>query len=545
MSTMSRLMARLFKLPPAETHNIGVEKNLKVPMRDGVILLADHYFPRDLGKRPTVLLRSVYANRTRGAFVSEIIAERGFQVLVVSGRGTFGSGGELDPFRQEHDDGIAVLAWLKQQPWFTDELGTSGASYLGFTQWAIAREAGTLLKAMSPQLVGSNFRSFIYSGDAFSLELFLFWMAMVDAQERSILTSLRSTVFGKKRIGTVAQHLPLKDCDQLLCGRTYTFWQEWVKHDQPGDTWWSSGDNSDVSQVQAPAHLVTGWYDFGCLPLIKDYEGLRKAGRQPYLTIGPWTHFTTEASLVGLREDLIWLRRHLLNDRRGLRESPVRIFVMGAANEWRDYPVWPPPNMKQQPWYLQPRHGLAATVPGNSAPDCYRYDPADPTPALGGTITSGTGKPVFDDRDLESRSDVLTYTSAPFDSDMELIGPVWAELFIRSSLEHTDFFVRICDVYPSGKSLNICDGIQRLFPEHPIPEPDGSRRVRIDLWPTAYHFAQGHRIRIQVSSGAFPRWNRNLGAGESLATGTTMCVAEQQVYHDPAHPSAIILPVSG
>jgi uncharacterized protein len=542
MSLLSRVMARMFNLRPAETHNITVERNLRVPMPDGVELLADHCAPRDLGVRPTLLVQSVYTNRTRGAFVQEMLAERGFQVLVVSGRGTLGSGGELDPFRQEHADGVAILNWLKRQSWFDGRLGACGASYLGYTVWAIAREAGPLLKAMSPQLVGSNFRDFIYSGDAFSLELFLFWMAMVDAQEKSLWTSLRATVLGRERLRRVARHLPLGDCDRMLCGRTHHFWQDWVKHDQPEDTWWSAGDNSDVSGVRAPAHLISGWYDFGCLPLLKDYAALRGAGHEPYLTIGPWTHFSAAASAAAFREGLIWMRTHLLGDRTGLRELPVRVFVMGAASVWRDFLAWPPPGMRQQHWYLQPGRAFGPARPDASGPDRYCYDPAHPTPAVGGTVTSISGKPVLDNRRLETRPDVMTYTSAPLEHDMELVGPVSAVLFVRSNLENADFLVRVCDVEPTGRSLNICDGIQRLFPGRPFADSDGCRRVRIELWPTAYRVARGHRLRVQVSSGAFPRWNRNLGTGEALATGTSMKLAEHYVYHDPGRASAVLLP---
>src|SRR6266511_728239 len=151
MSTMSRLIARIARLPPAETYDVGVEKDLAIPMPDGVTLLADHYFPRNLGPRPTVMTRSVYADRTKGTWAIELYAERGFHVLVVSGRGTLGSGGELNPFRQEHDDGLPVLARLRQQPWFTGVLGTAGASYLGYTQWAIARDAGSMVGIGRPQ----------------------------------------------------------------------------------------------------------------------------------------------------------------------------------------------------------------------------------------------------------------------------------------------------------------------------------------------------------------------------------------------------------
>jgi hypothetical protein len=202
--------------------------------------------------------------------------------------------------------------------------------------------------------------------------------------------------------------------------------------------------------------------------------------------------------------------------------------------------------MQTQRWHLQPEAALTTDVPPNSQPSRFRYDPSDPTPNVGGAIntTLGWGTGAQDNRSLEARPNVLVFTSPPLLRDMEVIGPVSAELFVRSSLEHTDFFIRLCDVHPDGTSMNVCDGIQRIFPHRPAAVSDGTRAVIINLWPTAYRFRKGHRIRVQVSIGAFPRFARNLGTGEPLAIGTAMRVAEQQIYHAPAHPSAIILPVS-
>ncbi len=148
-----------------------------------------------------------------------------------------------------------------------------------------------------------------------------------------------------------------------------------------------------------------------------------------------------------------------------------------------------------------------------------------------------------DNRKLEARADVLIYTSAVLEHDVEVIGPVIAELYVRSSLQYTDFFARLCVVEPSGKSINLCDGIVRLTPGCVVPQADGSLRIQIDIWPTAYRFHRGQRIRIQVSSGAHPRFTRNLGSGEPLATASTLRIAEQTVFHDPEHPSAILLPI--
>lgn len=544
MSFFSRVMTRVFRLPPAETFDLQVERNLRIPMPDGVVLLADHYAPTKLGPRPTVLTRSVYTDRTKGGWVSALIAERGLHVLVVSGRGTVGSGGTFNPFRQEHDDGMAVLAWLQQQPWFTGILCTTGASYLGYTQWAIARDAGPMLQAMSTQLIGSDLRSCLYPGDGFALETLLFWLAMVDAQERPLPSYLLHLVTGSSRRRSALTQLPLGHLDQAAVGRSFPFWREWLTHEDPADPWWEpTNHSSTVGQVHAPNHLIGGWHDFFLPQLLRDYQALAAAGRHPYLTIGPWLHTDVRASITGMREGLIWLRAHLLGDRTGLRAQSVRIFVQGA-NTWRDFPAWPPVALRQQPWYLQPQGGLAREEPLVSQPDHYRYDPRDPTPSVGafGRFAVG-GRALRDNRTLESRPDVLVYTSAPLAYDTDLIGPVSAEIWLHSSCARTDVFVRLCDVDPTGRSLTVCDGFQRLWPDHPTSDPDSSRRVDVALWPTAYRVRRGHRLRVQVSSGAFPRWSRNLGTSEPALTATTMQVAHQSVYHDPTHPSSITLPI--
>jgi hypothetical protein len=337
-------------------------------------------------------------------------------------------------------------------------------------------------------------------------------------------------------------HLPLSDIDEVAVGSPVPYFRDWLVHDEPTDEWWTPVDFSKtVSRVAAPIHQIGGWYDIFLSHTLADYARLRQGGQQPYLTIGPWTH--TDFGGLGkmVRESIIWSRAHILGDKSRLRKSPVQIYVMGA-NEWRDFPDWPPAGYTPQRWHLQKGHSLTINVPTVSDPDQYRYDPVDPTPAVGGASLSDNSGPK-DNRALERRSDVLSYTSAPLDRYMEVIGPVSVELFVRSSLEHTDFFVRLCDVDPSGKSINICDGLLRLRPGYPPMRADGSRQVCIDLGATAYRFRQGHRIRVQVSSGAHPRFARNTGSGEPLATATTLRAAEQAIYHDPPHPSAIFLPV--
>jgi hypothetical protein len=285
-----------------------------------------------------------------------------------------------------------------------------------------------------------------------------------------------------------------------------------------------------------------GWYDVFLDWQLKDYQALRAAGKQPYLLVGPWTHTEASGGGITVRESLAWLDTHVKGKTGRLRDVPVRLYVMGE-NKWRDFADWPPPARSER-WHLQPGGALAPSISPTSEPDRYRYDPADPTPAVGGN-SLGARKHMGpkDNRSLEARPDVRVYTSAALEQDMEVIGPVTAELYVRSSLEHTDFFARLCVVEASGRSINLCDGILRLTPGNIPPEPDGSLHICIEVWPTAYHFRKGQRLRVQVSSGAHPRFVRNLGSGEPLATGTKLCVADQTVYHDPEHPSALLLPV--
>ena len=337
-------------------------------------------------------------------------------------------------------------------------------------------------------------------------------------------------------------HLPLGEADQVAINRPSRHFQSCMLHGPDDDYWKPIDFSSRLAEVKAPVYLMGGWYDVFLAWQFKDYLALRAAGKQPYLLIGPWTHTGAIGGGLTVRESLAWLDTHVKGKPDGLRKAPVRLYIMGE-NKWRDFADWPPPARSER-WYLQPGGALAPSIPLASEPDRYRYDPADPTPAAGGnSLGSSKRMGPKDNRSLEARSDVLVYTSAPLEHDLEVIGPLTADLYVRSSLQHTDFFARLCAVEESGKSINLCDGLLRLTPGSITPEPDGSLHICIEVWPTAYHFRKGQRIRVQVSSGAHPRFVRNLGSGEPLATGTKLCVADQAVYHDPEHPSAFVLPV--
>jgi putative CocE/NonD family hydrolase len=542
MTFLSRVIGRLTKLPPAETYDVIVERDLKVPMPDGVVLLADRYVPRGRERLPTILVRCCYGRRGFiGLLYGRLFAERGYQVVVQSTRGTFGSGGEFEPFVCEHDDGLATVEWLKQQPWFSGAFAMNGASYLGFVQWAIAREAGPELKALAIQVSTAEFRSQFYTGGSYALDLSLSWTHMMANQERP-LGPLRTLLTANRRLRPLFSHLPLRDLDKLADGEHTPFFQTWLEHTEPGDPYWKSQDFSGtVKDVTAPVNMVGGWYDIFLPWMLRDYSALRATGKRPYLTIGPWAHNTPGLITDSTREALAWFRAYLYGDHSQLRKALVRIFVTGA-NEWRDLADWPPPGRRHERWYLQPGGGLAADIPPESEPDHYRYDPADPTPSVAGPLLAGNSMPT-DNRQLEARPDVLTYTTTPLERDLDVIGPVQAELFVRSSLEHTDFFARLCDVDAQGRSLNVCDALLRVEPGQQPVTDDGCLHITIDLWPTAHRFSRGHRVRMQVSSGTHPRYARNTGSGEPLASATRLVVADQSIYHDPDHPSSVELSI--
>ena len=267
----------------------------------------------------------------------------------------------------------------------------------------------------------------------------------------------------RRKLQPLFAHLPLRNLDQLAIGQHSSFFQEWLEHPEADSDYWQQRIfEKTVNEISAPINLVGGWYDIFLPWQVRDYRILREAGKHPFLTIGPWAHSSFALMAAGVRESLAWFNAYLLDDHSQLRQLPVRIFVTGA-NEWRDLADWPPPDARSQSFYLQEGFGLAPNIPGASAPDQYRYDPADPTPALAGPVLMGKSLPT-DNRELEARPDVLTYTSAALEHNLEVIGPVRADLFVRSSLEHTDFFVRLCDVDQQGKSLNVCDALLRVQP---------------------------------------------------------------------------------
>jgi hypothetical protein len=536
------LAARLVKLPPPQTQAVAVERDLTAKMPDGAVLLADRWYPTDgSGGRPTVLIRTPYGRALIGP-LGRLYAERGYQVVIQSCRGTFGSEGALEPVRNEQADGHATLEWIASQPWFDGRLVMWGASYLGVTQWAIAEDAPDFVKALNLQVTAAKFRdAIVYPGESFALEMALCWLYQMKHQELGLATVVRKQLGANRVIARNADLLPLGKCDTATLGRTSEILQNWLEHNAPGDVWWDEIDFGRRLDKVPPASFVAGWYDLFLPGQIADYEALRRAGRSARITIGPWTHNSPGLFGEGVRDGLDWFDKQL-GERRGREpRAAVRVFVMGSRT-WQEFSQWPPAG-ERQPWYLGRWGTLDTEPPEASGPDHFHYNPHDPTPAVGGAGLNFATSGRKEQRRREHRHDVLTFTSPALTEDLTVIGPLTATLYLRSSSEHTDFFVRLCDVSAKGRSHNLSDGIIRLTPGSVDKDADGVFRLDVSLWPTANTFRTGHRIRLQVSSGAHPLYARNAGTGEPMTTGVNLRSADQEVFHDATRPSCITLPM--
>jgi putative CocE/NonD family hydrolase len=542
MSLLSRVMSAALQLPTALTRDLTIEHDLTVPMSDGILLRADRYAPRGSQGLPVVLIRSPYG---RKGVLAELwarpFAERGFQALIQSVRGTFGSEGRFEPHHHEHADGLATLAWIKQQPWFGGAIFTFGQSYLGYTQWAIARDAGPELKALATQISTAHFAHMTYAGGSFSLRNALGWARVVTHQEDLLapLLALRELGAMGDPLRAVWRKRPvLAEADVLAAGQRVEFFQDWLKYASPDDPWWRPLDfQRSLAEVDKPVCMVAGWDDIFTPWQLQDFSIMQEAGRDVQLLVGPWKHLDPPVNAYAIRDALEFFRAQLTGDRSRLRATAVRVYVTGA-DAFRDFDRWPPRQAQPERLYLQPRAALSRQLPAASAADCYTYNPSDPTPALGGPTL--TLDPVrVDNRPLEARADVLKYTSEPLPRDLDVIGPVAAELWVSSDRETCDFFVRMCEVSPSGRSQNVCDGLARVR----FAESSGPQRVLVTLWPTAHRFRAGFRLRVHISGGAYPRWAINPGTIDALGADTPRLPQRQQIYHGPEHPSALVLSV--
>ena len=542
---IASIAGRSFGMGPTTHGRVTETRDVPVRMRDGVDLLTDLYQPRNASPLPVVLIRTPYGRRAIGGLMERSLSLRGYQVVSQSCRGTFGSGGEFLPFQSDAEDGVDTLKWIAAQPWYSGYVLMCGLSYPGYAEWALAADAP---EGMLSGLVIQNAASRVY--DVFrphgtvGLANLLNWVYLQSIRYYLSTVSLiyTSLAHRRRRVAKASAHLPLTEADTIATGKPYPFFQQVLQSPHPDDALWQLTDHSStVGGVDVPIHLIDGWYDFFLDPQLNDYASLVRAGKKPYLTIGPWSHGSTDAIRVGYSETMRWFKAATTGDWKSLRSKPVRVQLIGTR-EWCDFDEWPPLSQDRH-LFLNGAGRLspsAATRAG--APTKYRYDPADPTPSVGGALLyDGSGQ--VDNRELERRSDVLTFTTEPLSEPLEVVGVPRVRLFVRTTARTTDFFVRLCNVTRRGKSLNITDGIAR-FPicDHEMLD-DGTIRIEVDLSATACRFETGHRIRLQVSSGAHPRYARNLGVENPAAELTDSQVASQEIFHDPDHPSEVVVPV--
>jgi len=546
---IDRAASRVLRLPAATT-GYRVHRGLPVPMRDGVTLRADHYAPDTDRALGTILVRGPYGRSFPFSIIyARVYAARGYHVVFQSVRGTFGSGGEFVPMVHEADDAADTVAWLRQQPWFAGTFGTIGLSYLGFTQWALLADPPPELAAAVVTVGPHDLHMSSWGRGAFALNDFLGWSDMVANQETSALNRLAFQLRAGRRLNAAVSGVPLGEAGRSLLGHGSPWYESWVEHPDPDDPFWERMRmTAALDRCAVPVLLLSGWQDIFVDQTIAQYRQLRDRGVDVAMTIGPWTHeqMVTKAAGSTAMETLEWLGAHLAGGAGGQERSdsgiepvaprvkPVRVYVTGRSRPgWVGLPDWPPATSEQL-FSLHPGGRLGADTPAPTAsPSAFRFDPADPTPTVGGRLlTRDSG--YRDDTGLALRDDVLSFTSAPLQAPLCVCGSPVVELAYETDNPHFDVFVRLSEVDTQGRSRNVSDGFGRFS-----SAPDGP--IRLELDPVAHRFSTGSRLRVMVAGGCHPRFARNLGTGEPVLTGRAMRPSTHTVRHGDC--STLTLPV--
>lgn len=544
LSIAGSMAERRWKLGPIR-NSVSIERDIAVPMRDGVVLLADHYVPLTPQPRPTVLMRCPYGRGLLYAMAAKPYAERGYHVLLQSTRGTFGSGGAFRPYADEAADGQDTVSWLRTQDWFDGRLATVGSSYLAYVQWALALDPPPELRAMIVQISLHDLAASCWGHGPFELYGRLNWSNLVAHQEtvRSLVRRLWQAMRAEKRLGPAMARLPLRATADAIGGAGAPWYGEWLDHRDPADEYWDDRRaTAALSRVAAPTLLIGGFHDHFVEQTMQQYQALRRRGVEAGLTVGPWTHLTMDVGLA-TRESLAWLDAFVAADGPSPRAQPVRVWTSGSA-QWQQMAQWPPARTSPQTWYLRGGGALIPESEPAAAPQSvatsFRYDPLDPTPSVGGRIASYTGG-SRDNTTLEARSDVLSFSTVPLAEAVLVAGVPSVRLFVGCDGMSADVFVRLCDVDERGRSRNLTDQIVRLSAAELAAAQD--LPIGLAMTDVSHVFLPGHRIRLQVSGGAFPRFARNLGTDADQVTGTRTAVVAYQVRHDVSCPSALTLPV--
>lgn len=538
-------VGRRWRLPPP-TGEVGLLRDRTVPMRDGAVLRADVYLPATGEQHPTVLLRSPY--RRSGGFPALFAlpyAARGYAVVVQSVRGTFGSDGEFQPVVNEEHDGQDTVGWLREQPWFEGRLATLGPSYLGYTQWALALDPPPELAAMVVHIGPHDLAAAGLLDGSFQLLNVATWTELIAHQE--LFGPVRGTarlLTAERRLAPQLRGLPLQGLADRLGGAATPWFDEWLDHPDLADPYWERyRATAAVHTSTVPTLLLGGWQDWFLEQTLYQYAALRDRGVDVGLTVGPWAHLGIDPA-VTTAESLAWLTTHLpvAGAETPARPDRVRVFVTGGGG-WRHLPDWPPSGRAERTWFLHPGGRLAAgEPPRDGGTTDFRYDPMNPTPSVGGRVLSfRAGR--RDNRKLEARDDVRTFTTEPLDAPVELLGAARIGLRVTSDNPCADLFLRLCDVDERGRSVNVTDRLVRLDPAPGETPAAGERMVEVTLPDTAHRFRAGRRIRLQVSGGGHPRYARNLGTGEPIGSATHGVPVTHRIGHSAGSPSAVTLPV--
>ncbi|MBU8811868.1 CocE/NonD family hydrolase [Mycolicibacterium goodii] len=541
-SFTGRAVARLLGLPPHST-DFTVHHGLRVPMRDGVELVADHYAPHTARPAGTLLVRGPYGRRFPfSAIFAEVYAARGYHVVLQSVRGTFGSGGEFTPMVHEMDDGADTVVWLRTQPWFTGSFATVGLSYLGFTQWALLADPPPEMKAAVITVGPHDFSQSAWGTGSFTLNDFLGWSAMVARQEEpGVVRALARQLRSPAEVAKAAAGVPAGASGRRLLGEGAPWFESWLEHPDRDDPFWDRlRFNEALEHVEVPILLLSGWQDLFLDQTLEQYTQLHRRGVPVAMTVGPWTHtqMMTRGAPTVIGESLDWLGTHLAGDTGSGARNHVRIFV--NHHGWIDLPEWPPtdwPTRGEHELFLQPTGRLTDSAPSPTAPpSSFTYHPARPTPTIGGRLLAREGG-YRDDTRLAGRDDVVTFTGDPLPADLYVVGNPVVELVHSCDNPHNDVFVRISEVDAKGRSRNVTDAFRRRTGQVGTPEP-----LRLEFDAVAHRFAAGTRIRLLVAGGSHPRFARNLGTGEPQVSGSRLVRARHSVHHGDGGVSRLILP---
>jgi putative CocE/NonD family hydrolase len=559
--------ATFVQIPPRKPPTTALPEQLGVlvPMRDGVNLAADIFLPGTGGRWPTLLIRTPYNRQASSMLSYHFFRRRGYAVVIQDVRGRHGSQGMFGTTQQEGPDARDTIRWIVQQRWSDGRVVMAGASYVGMASWWAAVERIPNLAAISSMCSGDDeYTDRVYSsGGALQVGHRLTWLAQnltPAAQVRPLFSSF-------------IEHVPLVSADIAATGTVLPIWRTAIAHPSYDAYWKTLSIREKLKQVTVPVLSFGGWFDVYAQSDLDAFTRLSSQHQTVETWIGPWSHnpgtkfrgvdFGPEADLPIRRRQTEWFDHWLEagsqgdNIQSGI--ASLHIFVMGA-NVWREEHEWPLARMRLTPLYLN-SGGRANSVSGDGVlqwspvrkapPDQFTYDPKNPVPTHGGAICCD---PVLmppgplDQSAVETRPDVLVYTSPPLTSDMEVTGPIHVVLYVSTSVNDTDFTAKLVDVQPSGRALLVTDGIQRLRYRLSLDAPtfvkkNDAYQVSIDAGVTSYVFPAGHRIRLEVSSSNFPRFDRNMNSLRPNAYETKFNKARQTVFHAKGYPSEILLPV--